>query len=91
MIGRIAKYLPGKILKQITQALIESSVNYCSVVWGNAPASEIRRLQIAQNKAALDWALSPEALDWALSPEALNWGSSQAAWCVGPALVVPGW
>ena len=49
---RIAKYLPGKILKQITQALIGSQVNYCSVVWGNASSSEVRRLQIAQNKAA---------------------------------------
>ena len=52
MIRRIAKYLPGKILKQTTQALIESQVNYCSVVWGNASAGEIRRMQIAQNKAA---------------------------------------
>ena len=52
MIRRISKYLPGKILKQITQALIESQVNYCSVVWGNASVSELRRLQIAQNKAA---------------------------------------
>ena len=52
MIRRIAKYLPGKILKNITQALIESQVNYCSVIWGNASASEISRLQIAQNKAA---------------------------------------
>uniref|UniRef100_A0A674AJ45 Reverse transcriptase domain-containing protein n=1 Tax=Salmo trutta TaxID=8032 RepID=A0A674AJ45_SALTR len=52
IIRRIAKYLPGKILKQITQALIESQVNYCSVVWGNASSSEVRRLQIAQNKAA---------------------------------------
>ncbi|CAB1353175.1 unnamed protein product [Coregonus sp. 'balchen'] len=51
---RIAKYLPGEILKQTTQALIGSQVNYCSVVWGNASASEIRRLQIAQNKAARD-------------------------------------
>ena len=52
IIRRIAKYLPGKILRQITQALIESQVNYCSVVWGNASSSEVRRLQNAQNKAA---------------------------------------
>ena len=25
---------------------------YCSVVWGNASSSEVRRLQNAQNKAA---------------------------------------
>jgi hypothetical protein len=54
MIRKIAKYLPGRILRQTTQALIGSQVNYCSVVWGNASASEIRRLQIAQNKAAKD-------------------------------------
>ena len=47
----MAKYLPGKILKQITQALIESQVNYCSVVWGDATSSEVR-LQIAHNNAA---------------------------------------
>ncbi|CDR01294.1 unnamed protein product, partial [Oncorhynchus mykiss] len=52
IIRRIAKYLPGKILQQITQALVESQVNYCSVVWGNASSSEVRRLQNAQNKAA---------------------------------------
>ena len=40
IIRRIAKYLPGKILQQITQALIESQVNYCSVVWGNESSSE---------------------------------------------------
>uniref|UniRef100_A0A8K9X353 Reverse transcriptase domain-containing protein n=1 Tax=Oncorhynchus mykiss TaxID=8022 RepID=A0A8K9X353_ONCMY len=52
IIRRIAKYLPGKMIQQITQALIESQVNYCSVVWGNALSSEVRRLQNAQNKAA---------------------------------------
>ncbi|CDQ66642.1 unnamed protein product [Oncorhynchus mykiss] len=52
IIRRIAKYLPGKILQQITQALVESQVNYCLVVWGNASSSEVRRLQNAQNKAA---------------------------------------
>jgi hypothetical protein len=51
IIRRIAKYLPGKILMQITKALIEGQVNYCSVVWGNASSSEVRRLQISQNKA----------------------------------------
>ncbi|CAB1349031.1 unnamed protein product [Coregonus sp. 'balchen'] len=51
MIRRIAEYLLGKILKQTTQALIGSQVNYCSVVWGNASVSKIRRLQIGQNKA----------------------------------------
>ena len=52
MIRRIAKYLTGKILKQTTQAFIGSQVNYCSVVWGNSSASEIRRMQTEQNKAA---------------------------------------
>jgi hypothetical protein len=51
LIRRIAKYLPGKILQQITQTLIESQVNDYSVVWGNASSSEVRRLQNAQNKA----------------------------------------
>ena len=42
IIRRIAKYLPGKILQQITQTC---------VAWGHALASEIRGIQIAQNKA----------------------------------------
>ena len=75
MIRRIAKYLPGKILKQITQALIESQVNYWSVVWGYASASEIRRLQIAKNKAArivLRWIYGSSV---AVMHNALGWSS----------------
>ena len=52
MVGRIAKYLPTKILRQVSHALIVSQVNYCAAVWGNAGAGETRRLQAAQNKAA---------------------------------------
>ncbi|CAB1323768.1 unnamed protein product [Coregonus sp. 'balchen'] len=77
MIRRIAKYLPGKILKQTTQSLIGSQVNYCSVVWGNASASEIRRLQIAQNKAAmiiLRWRYDSSVV---VMHNALGWSSNQ--------------
>ena len=52
MVGRIAKYLPKKILRQVTHALIVSQVNYCAADWGNAGVGEISRLQAAQNKAA---------------------------------------
>lgn len=52
MVGRIAKYLPIKIIRQVTHTLIASQVNYCAAVWGNAGVGEISRLEAAQNKAA---------------------------------------
>ena len=72
MIRRKAKYLPRKILKQTTQALIGSQVNYCSMVWVNATQSDIRRLQIAQIKAARSF-LKVEIRFFCCSHAQLSW------------------
>ena len=53
MLRRIVKYMPEQIFKQISQALIHSQINYCSVVWSNASVGDLKRMQIAQNKEAV--------------------------------------
>ena len=52
MLRRISKCLPSDTLKQVALALIGSQVSYCAEVWGNTNKGELKRLQIAQNKAA---------------------------------------
>lgn len=52
VIRRYRDYLSEKSVKLIIQALILSNLDYCPVVWSNASADMINKLQKVQNKAA---------------------------------------
>ena len=52
VIKRCAKYLTNTSKKQVMQALILSNIDYCPVVWSNLTMDEIKKLQVAQNRAA---------------------------------------
>ena len=52
VIIRCAKYLTNTSKKQVMQALILSNIDYCPVVWSNLTMDEIKKLQVAQNRAA---------------------------------------
>ena len=38
--------------RQVLQALVLSHLDYCSVVWSGATKKDLRKLQLAQNRAA---------------------------------------
>ena len=38
-------------LRQVMQALVLSNIDYCSIVWSTTSLSNIRKLQLVQNKA----------------------------------------
>ncbi len=51
LLFRFNRYIPSKVLKIITEALILSKLNYCCTVWGSAQNQEsINHLQKLQNK-----------------------------------------
>ena len=50
-------------------------MKYCSVVWGNASSSEVRRLQNAQNKAARIVLRRRYGLSVAVMRNVLSWSS----------------
>ena len=52
MIRRCKKYLTPQSTNQVIQALVLSHMNYCTVVWSNTSLGNIRKMQLAQNKAA---------------------------------------
>lgn len=52
VIKRCAKYFTPQIVKQVLYALFFSHLDYCSVVWSNTSSTNIKKLQVIQNKAA---------------------------------------
>ena len=52
VVKRCAHLLPLSTVKQVTQALILSNLDYCPVVWSNVTKNKLKKLQIVQNKAA---------------------------------------
>lgn len=51
-IKRCAPFLGQKVLKQLTQSLLLSNLDYCPTVWSNAKSDMIDKLQKIQNRAA---------------------------------------
>jgi len=51
-LNRIRNKLPPRIRKDLAQTLVLSHLDYCSPVWGNTTAKNIKRLQVVQNRAA---------------------------------------
>ena len=52
MIKRVLKIIPQDIVKQVTNALVLSQLDYCFPIWSSASMKELNKLQVAQNKAA---------------------------------------
>lgn len=52
VIKRCTKYLTNTSKRQVIQALILSNMDYCPVVWSNLAKDKIKKLQVAQNRAA---------------------------------------
>ena len=52
IIKRCAKYFTHQLVRQVIQALVLSNLDYCSIVWSTTSLSNIRKLQLVQNKAA---------------------------------------
>ncbi len=51
-INRIRHLLDREILSYVVQTLVLSKLFYCSVVWSNTTAKNVRKLQLVQNFAA---------------------------------------
>lgn len=49
---KCSKYIQRNILKEVTQALVLSHLEYCPAIWSSASNKDMQKLQIAQNKAA---------------------------------------
>lgn len=52
VIKRCASFLDKHSIKQVTQALVLSHLDYCSIVWSSAIKTDIQKLQRVQNRAA---------------------------------------
>ena len=52
VIKRCAKMLTNNSVRQVTQALILSNIDYCPSVWSSASKNKIKQVQIVQNRAA---------------------------------------
>lgn len=52
MSRRCIPYCPPSVMKKVVQALVLSHLEYCCVIWSNAAQGHLKKLQIAQNRAA---------------------------------------
>lgn len=52
IVRRISGGLPRDVITLVVNAIVISQLNYCLVVWSNALAKDIKKLQVLQNKAA---------------------------------------
>ena len=52
MSRKCSVYCPTATLKNVVQSLVLSHLYYCPVVWTSAAQKHLRKLQIAQNRAA---------------------------------------
>lgn len=52
VIKRCSEYLTKQTIPVVIQTLVLSHLDYCSVVWSNTSLSNIKKLQLVQNKAA---------------------------------------
>ena len=44
--------MPKHLIKQVVQAIVLSHLQYCTVIWSSTTENNLKRLQVAQNKAA---------------------------------------
>lgn len=46
------KYILNRVMKRIVESLVLSHLDYCSIIWSSTTEMNLRKLQVAQNKAA---------------------------------------
>ena len=49
---KCSEFITPSILKSVIHSLVLSHLEYCPVVWSSASQSDLKKLQVAQNKAA---------------------------------------
>ena len=49
---KCSKYITSDTMKEVIQALVLSHLEYCPAIWSSAAKKDLKKLQIAQNKAA---------------------------------------
>lgn len=52
VVKRISKFLSPDVKRQVLNALVLSQLDYCLVVWSSTSVKNLRKLQVAQNRAA---------------------------------------
>ena len=51
VLNKLKHFLPAYIMKTLYPTLIESHVQYCTLLWANSHVTNIRKLQLLQKKA----------------------------------------
>ena len=51
VINKLKHFLPAYIMKTLYSTLIESHLQYCTLLWANSHVTNIRKLQLLQKKA----------------------------------------
>ena len=49
---KCSAYVPSSVMSDVVRSLVLSHLEYCTVVWSSAAEKDIKKLQIAQNRAA---------------------------------------
>lgn len=49
---KCSSYCPPSVMKRVVQSLVLSHLDYCTVIWSSATKEHLKKLQIAQNRAA---------------------------------------
>ena len=52
MARKCSAFITPSIMKSVIHSLVLSNLEYCPVIWSSATKSDLRKLQVAQNKAA---------------------------------------
>ena len=52
MLNKLKHFLPDYIMKTLYSSLIESHLQYCTLLWANSHVTHIRKLQLLQKKAS---------------------------------------
>ena len=51
MLNKLKHFLPDYIMKTLYSSLIESHLQYCTLLWANSHVTHMRKLQLLQKKA----------------------------------------
>ena len=49
---KCSAYVPSSVMSEVVRSLVLSHLDYCPVIWSNAAEKHMKKLQIAQNRAA---------------------------------------
>ena len=49
---KCSAYVPSSVMSDVVRSLVLSHLEYCPVIWSSAAQKHIKKLQIAQNRAA---------------------------------------